>query len=80
MILNIFIKAISIWEISGSYLANQNYTENSIVDCNFFNNTSTQGGSIFLYFPGNLTISGCEFYNNTAHLGSAIYFEESCKI
>lgn len=46
------------------------------MNCKFVNNYSPIGGSIYLYFPGNLIIKNCLFVNNTAYYGSSIYFEQ----
>ena len=51
-----------------------------ISNCTFTNNTSVKGGSIYSYFPGNLSIIDCNFSNNTASYGSSIYHEQECKI
>ena len=53
-------------------------TNNSIEDCVFLNNTSTSaGGAMYLFMPGDLTIIRCIFYNNNAQDGSGIYYEET---
>ena len=53
-------------------------TNNSIKDCKFINNTSTNlGGAIYLLNPSDLRITNCSFEKNNALDGSAIYYEES---
>lgn len=53
-------------------------TNNLIEDCIFFNNTSTDyGGAIYLFLPGDLTITRCQFQSNNATDGSSIYYEET---
>ena len=53
-------------------------SNNSIEDCFFINNTSTNdGGALYLFLPSDLTITGCYFSSNNALDGSAIYYEET---
>lgn len=66
-------------EIYGNYEQDENIF-NYIKNCMFMNNTSQNGGSIYLYFPGNLIISDCSFLYNEAKLGSGIYYEQKSKI
>ena len=41
------------------------------------NNTSAnEGGSIYLFLPGDLSINNCVFQQNAAIYGSSIYYEE----
>jgi len=69
--LKIIKKAIYFNEISS-------LTNNSISDCVFHNNTSTNaGGAMYLFMPGYLTIIRCSFYNNNAQEGSGIYYAET---
>lgn len=53
---------------------------NIIKNCIFFNNTSAnEGGAIYLFLPGDLSIENCTFKQNSAISGSSIYYEEHDK-
>jgi len=73
----IFIKKAIYFNQIKSFLSGLE-TNNSIEDCKFINNTSTNlGGAIYLLNPSDLRITNCSFEKNNALDGSAIYYEES---
>jgi len=74
--LKLFLKAIYLNQLV-NVLNNFQYN-NTISNCQFRNNTSYQGegGSIYMFLPGDIKIINSSFINNTAYYGASIYYEE----
>ena len=53
---------------------------NMYLNCNFSKYSSTEGGAIYLYYSGNLSIKACFFDDNFAERGASIYFFQESNI
>jgi len=66
------LKAIYLYQLI-NVLDHAQYN-NTISNCKFSNNSSPQGGSIYMFLPGDISLINCTFLNNMG--AAAIYYEE----
>ena len=69
---NLTIKNVNYNDEGGAIYFTRSATSGTVENCNFTNNTASNGGAIWFTSNGNVT--NCNFANNYADNGGAVYF------